>query len=195
LIPPAPSDSVYASFDLLWYFRSYVYERLNEMFNIVYPEMKMRMEYFDGDDRFVWSRRDTEPPTRFAAIVVVKPGTLQESNLKYIMATSDRKELDFISGLTFRLSVLNDSTVEAITKLRDLYNDYGCCNIAVCDFDNILAVDMRPRLKQGEPRKLARAEFSPMGRLRKDWRRFQNTLLGFLERGAQWTTPSQTSSS
>jgi hypothetical protein len=50
---------------------------------------------------------------------------------------------------------------------------------------------MRPLIERHGPRKLANSEFSPMGLQRKDWRRFQNTLLGFLERGVRWTTPFQ----
>jgi hypothetical protein len=117
MIPPPPNVSLIFRFDLIEYFHTYVRQRLNMMFDAVHPEMKISMEHFPGDDQFVWSRYDTEQPTRFAAMVIVKPGTLQESNLKYTMATSDEKELDFISGLTFRQSVLRDSTVEAITQL------------------------------------------------------------------------------
>jgi hypothetical protein len=155
------------------------------MFDAVYPELQVDYSHFYGDDKIVWSRYDTELPIRFAAMVMVKPGSLDESSFKSIIATSDDQELE--------LSALPASATDAITKLRQLYNDYGCCNIAICDFDKILAVDMRPLIARHEPRKLAKAEFSPMGLQRKDWRRFQNTLLGFLERGVRWTTPCQTS--
>jgi hypothetical protein len=80
---------------------------------------------------------------------------------------------------------------EAVEKLCKLYNDYGCCNLAICDFNNILTIDMRARVAHSPLEKLPVAEFAPMDIEPKNWRRFQNTILGFLERGARWTSPTK----
>jgi hypothetical protein len=82
--------------DILYHLREYLSYRINRMFLTIHPETKMRLEFFDGDDKLVWTRHDTKPPTRFAGMIMVKPGSLDESSLKPIMATSDDEERRFI---------------------------------------------------------------------------------------------------
>jgi hypothetical protein len=72
-----------------------------------------------------------------------------------------------------------------------VYNKYGGNNLAVCDFDNILIVDLRPLTSPEYPGKLPRASFHYLGMKEnpKNWRNYQRVLLGFLERGYQWIEP------
>jgi hypothetical protein len=75
---------------------------------------------------------------------------------------------------------------DTLEKLRHLYNDYGCCNMALCDFDRFFLVDMRPVTTPVASGKLAKAALICTGKECVRRVEFQKVFLGFLERGLEW---------
>jgi hypothetical protein len=160
--------------------------RSGERFRVQYKHDTLR------DDKFLWCI-DNDERTRFAALALFKPGTLRKDEFKRVMAGPDESESDFFAKhRKVTMSVCRQDAVDVITKLRNLYNNYGCCNVAACDFETLFALDLRPRVKPEHPGTFAKASFIHLGgTTSQDWKHFQNVLLGFLERGYQWIEPER----
>jgi hypothetical protein len=106
-------------------------------------------------------------------MVVVEPETLEKCDFEPILARDDEQEALFLQKPQ-ELQRLRFPASDVIKKLQSLHDYYGCPNLAVCDFDNILAVDIRPRRANNPPQRLSTAEFAPMGKEPERWRQFQN---------------------
>jgi hypothetical protein len=169
----------------------YLHHRITVIFKSIRPIGKYPWVIYEHDtmhdDRFLWSI-DNEKETRFAALVLFKPGTIQQGDFKRVMAMSFELESDFFDKhREVTTSVFRQNAVDIITELRNLYNNYGCCNVAACDFETLPALDLRPCVKPEHPGTFAKAPFIHLGgTTSQDWKHFQTVFLGFLERGYQW---------
>jgi hypothetical protein len=110
----------------------YLHHRITVIFKSIRPIEKHPRVIYEHDtmrdDRFLWSI-DNEKQTRFAALVLFKPGTIQQGDFKRVMARSDEMESDFFDKhRKVTTSVFRQNAVDIITELRNLYN-YGCCNV------------------------------------------------------------------
>jgi hypothetical protein len=172
----------------------YVDYRIVDIIKAVHPDVTLHVDHEFLDDKFIWYRTDENGKRhRFAAMVIFPPGTLARCLFEPILAKRGQEELELrkhskpILNTTLKAIAMKNS----LTKLRDLHNDYGCCNMALCDFDNFLPVDARPLTKgTGEH---AEAALIYAGKECARRAAFQNVFLGFLERGIEWMVASSTS--
>jgi hypothetical protein len=172
----------------------YVDNRIMGIIKAVHPDLTLDFDHEFLDDKFKWYCTDENGKRhRFAAMVIFPPGTLASCLFEPIMAKTGEEELELRkhSKPILEAALKSIAMKISLTKLRDLYNDYGCCNMALCDFDNFLLVDARPLTKDtGE---LAKATFIYAGKECSRQAAFQNVFLGFLERGIECIVASSTS--
>jgi hypothetical protein len=166
------------------YFRT----RINYIFTQVYVGLHIEYEHANEDNEFVWSFvKKGYPQRRFGAMFLVEQGYIHPEEFMRITATSDEEEAEFANNS----QLVSDSGVslagQRILKgLCNLYNNYGCRNIAVSDFEHIIMIDMQPQVAPEHPGRLPKLVIFSGGWRRNTWREFQAAWLGFLDRGCQW---------
>jgi hypothetical protein len=116
------------------------------MLGEAYQDMQFRRDaYPDYDNKLVYFRCKDGQSDRIATIIVVPPGSLVWSDFKLLVAETD-EEVDTLYEQLHNSSspAVTPRTQRVIRELCESYNEFGCPNIAVFDFESILTLDLRP---------------------------------------------------
>jgi hypothetical protein len=185
LVSPDLRDKFHTFTDAIQAAQIYFEHRIQAILAAVH-DRPIRFESHRGsDNRIVY--HDKTRAKRIAAIVIAQPGYLDWSEFQPVIANSDDEEGVLFNNIqTDGMPVLKLRAAKVISQVRELYNDYGCPNIAVFDYYGIHMVDLRPMMRPNPLQKLARIAYVNFYEDNGSWRKQQDTILGFVERGFRW---------
>jgi hypothetical protein len=153
------TDKTYAVTHAIDAIDMYFSDRIMVMLRIVHPNAYFWCDrYQNEDDRMIFIQSGIEQDARFASIIVAEPGFLDWSEFDSLVVDSDEDEEKLLIALQTSTVALPRRASLAINGLVELYNDYGCPNVAIFDFFGILALDLRQCMPPSQ-RNIARASY------------------------------------